>query len=122
MIVLSLNSYTVKKFITNFLQLVIIFCTFVLSSCQKDIGLGADNAQTEATFTKKDVPLIYKIDGKIVSKEDFFTTLLGGKASLRSLSGDMEYIASRYLVVQELSRPETDGIYDVTNAFTANSA
>lgn len=121
----NFNFYAVKKFTTNLLHLAIIFCTFILTSCQKDIEVGTDNSQTnsqEGISAKRDVPLIYKIDGKIVSKEGFFTTLLGDKASFRSLSSDMEYIASRYLVVQELSRPEIDGIYDVTNAFTANSA
>jgi hypothetical protein len=94
--------------------------SFSVSSCTKDVTVEKESTQTGAQ--QPTLPHKYKIDGKEVEKDAFFATLIGNKASLRDLSGDMSSVAERYRVVEELARPEPTGASNVTNAFTETQA
>jgi hypothetical protein len=100
---------------------VVLFSTmllaFFLTSCNKDITVEQENTQAEVKH--QSFPHKYKIDGKEVSREEFFSTLLGNHLSLRDLTSNMSAVASNYRVVEELARPEPTGTFNVTNAFTA---
>ena len=94
--------------------------TLFLTSCKKDVTVETQTSQ--ASESKTVLPLKYQIDGQEMAKDVFFKTLLKGKASLRSESGDLEAISELYHVLQESARPDPKGAVDILNVFTTEEA
>jgi hypothetical protein len=125
---LTNQNYVIMMKVINFCS---IFLLLLLASCKPDGVNGIspiinNNVSSNNTESAKEKKMKYKIDGKEMSKEAFygsFTSLLSkanGSLNTRSSSeSDMlEVISETNKIIAEIDRPESDGIFNVTNAFT----